>query len=260
MFVAVTAIYMIASLVLIVHTRKQLARNQASQQALIQKLLRRQLETQAQLDASTDALAQRLGLDEHDFQSQIDAKAGSFHRQQRELAKMLQSEVDQQQEQMGQFTGEVSNMRTELGGAKTDIAATRTELASTNSKLDHAIGDLNGQSHLIARTREELEQLRHRGDRNYYEFALHKGAAPTPVSTVSLQLKKVDPKRNKYTVNVIADDRTIEKKDRGVAEPLQFYSGRDRQLYEVVIFTTEKNGVTGYLSTPKSSNIAVAGD
>ena len=77
---------------------------------------------------------------------------------------------------------------------------------------------------------------------------------------MSLQLKKVDPKRNKYTLNVIADDRTIEKKDRGVAEPLQFYSGRDRQLYEVVIFTTEKNGVTGYLSTPKSSNIVVAGD
>jgi len=173
---------------------------------------------------------------------------------------VLQSEVDQQQEQMGRFTGEVANMRTELGGAKTDIATTRTELASTTAKLDHAIGDLNGQSHLIARTREELEELRHRGDRNYYEFALHKGAAPTPVSTVSLQLKKVDPKRNKYTLNVIADDRTIEKKDRGIAEPLQFYSGRDRQLYEVVIFTTEKNRVTGYLSTPKSSNIVVAGD
>ena len=150
---AVTVIYMIASLVLIVHTRQQLAHNQASQQALIQKLQRRQLDTQAQLNASTDALAQRLGMDEHDFQSRIDAKSGNFHRQQRELAKLLQSEVDQQQEQMGQFTGEVSNMRTELGGAKTDIATTRTELASTTAKLDHAIGDLSGQSHLIARTR-----------------------------------------------------------------------------------------------------------
>src|SRR5208337_4210515 len=210
--VTVTVIYMIVSLVLIVHTRKQLTQNQASQQASIQRLLQRQLETQTQLNASTEA-----------------------------LARLLQSEMDQQQEQMGQFSGEVSTMRTELGGAKTDIATTRTELASTNAKLEHAIGDLNGQSHLIARTREELEELRHRGDRNYYEFTLHKGAAPTPVSTVSLQLKKVDPKRNKYTVNVIADDRTIEKKDRGVAEPLQFYTGRDRQLYEVVIFTTEKN-------------------
>ena len=149
-------------------------------------------------------------------------------------------------------------MRTELSGARTDIATTRTELASTNAKLNSAIGDLNGQSHLIARTRDELEELKHRGDGNYYEFTLYKGSHPTPVSTVSLQLKKVNPKKNKFTLNVIADDRTIEKKDRGVAEPLQFYTGRDHLLYEVVIWTTESNGVTGYLSTPKSTNIAAS--
>jgi len=145
--VTVTVIYMIVSLVLIVHTRKQAARNQVSQQASIQKLPQRQLETQTQLNTSTEALARRLVLDEHEFQSQIEAKSGNFHRQQRELAKLLQSEVDPQQKQMGQFTGEVSNMRTELGGAKTDIATTRTELASTIARLEHAIGDLNGQSH-----------------------------------------------------------------------------------------------------------------
>ena len=197
----ITVIYTTVVLLLVVNTRKHLTENEASQQALTHKLVMQQLETENQLNASTEALARRLGLDEHEFQSQIEAKSGNFHRQQRELAKLLQSEVEQQQEQMGQFTGEVSNMRTELGGAKTDIVTTRTELASTNAKLEHAIGDLNGQSHLIARTREELEELRHRGDRNYYEFTLHKGAAPTPVSTVSLQLKKVDPKRNKYTLN-----------------------------------------------------------
>src|SRR5271157_4745157 len=49
-------IYMIVSLVLIVHTRKQMAQNQASQQASIHKLLQRQLETQTQLTTSTEAL------------------------------------------------------------------------------------------------------------------------------------------------------------------------------------------------------------
>ena len=122
MVAAVTVIYMIVSLALIVHTREQVTQNQASQQASIQKLLQRQLETQTQLNASTEALAQRLDSDEREFQSQIEAKSGNLHRQQRELAKLLQSEVDQQQEQMGQFSGEVSNIRTELGGAKTDIA------------------------------------------------------------------------------------------------------------------------------------------
>lgn len=111
---------------------------------------------------------------------------------------------------------------------------------------------------MIARTREELEELRHRGDRSYYEFALYKGSSPTPVSTVSLQLKKVNANKNRFTLNVLADDRIVEKKDRGIAEPLQFYTGRDHLLYEVVIWTTENNRVTGYLSTPKSVTIAAS--
>ena len=152
----------------------------------------------------------------------------------------------------------VADVRTELNGAKKEIATTRTDLESTKVKLDRAIGDLTGQSSLIARTRDDLEELRHRGDRNYYEFSLNKGERPAQFSTVNLQLKKADAKKNKFTLNVIADDRVIEKKDRGVAEPLQFYTGRNRQLYEVVIFTVEKNKVTGYLSTPKSTALTAS--
>ncbi len=71
-------------------------------------------------------------------------------------------------------------------------------------------------------------------------------------------MKKVNAKKNRFTLNVLADDHTVEKKDRGIAEPLQFYTGRDRVLYEVVIWTTDNNRVTGYLSTPKSVTIAAA--
>jgi len=111
---------------------------------------------------------------------------------------------------------------------------------------------LGVQSGLIAHTASELDVLKHKGDRNYYDFTLQKGAR-TPVSTVSLQLKKVDPKKSRFTLNVIADDRTIEKKDRTVGEPLQFYTGRDRLLYEVVVFTANKSSITGYLATPKNA-------
>ena len=128
--------------------------------------------------------------------------------------------------QLLKFTIE-EQVQAEIRGGRTrtkaqDIAATGTDLESPKVRLDRAIGDLTGQSSLIARTREELEELRHRGDRNYYEFSLYKGKHPTQLSTVALQLKKADPKRNKFTLSVIADDRVIEKKDRGAAEPLQF--------------------------------------
>ena len=253
-------IYIIFSFLLIANTRRQLAAMETAHQASMRKLILRQVKVENDLRISNDALAQRLGVTEQELQQQRIDKSVDLHWQQWELARQMQSQVVARQAQIGQVTGDVGNIRTELVGARSDIVANRLDLASTNAKLDHAVGDLNGQSRLIARTREELEDLRHRGDRSYYEFTLSKGATPTPISTVSLQLKQVDPKRNNFTLNVVADDRTIEKKERGVAEPLQFYTGRDRQLYEVVIFKVETNRVAGYLSTPKSANTTVAGN
>jgi DNA repair exonuclease SbcCD ATPase subunit len=150
-------------------------------------------------------------------------------------------------------SGDIAGVKTDVGGVKTDVASTKADLEATKQKLQSAVGDLGVQSGLIANTRSDLEVLKHKGDRNYYEFTLLKGAKPQPVSTVSLQLKKTDPKKAKFTLNVTSDDKTIEKKDRNAAEPIQFYSGRDHLLFELVIWTVEKDKATGYLSTPKNA-------
>jgi hypothetical protein len=249
------ASYVIVSLYLIFDTRNRLTSAVTAEEAAIGRLQQRQAATENDLKASDEALASQLGLTERQLQAAYAGTSAELRQNQKALERRMQ---DQQNEAISQVNSEVANVQGELNGAKNDIAVTRTDLESTKAKLDHAIGDLTGQSSLIARTRADLEELRHRGDRNYYEFTLYKGQQPTRLSTVGLQLKKADTKKNKFTLNVIADDRVIEKKDRGAAEPLQFYTGRDRLLYEVVIFTVEKNKVTGYLSTPKSPNVAVA--
>jgi hypothetical protein len=116
-------------------------------------------------------------------------------------------------------------------------------------------GDLSDHSSLIARNRDELEILKHRGDRNYYSFTLAKGSRK-PVGTVSLELKKADGKKNRFTLEVYSDDKQYEKKDRNVNEPLQFYSGKDPLLFEIVVNTVNsKNQVSGYLSTPKNAPV-----
>lgn len=163
----------------------------------------------------------------------------------------------QQKAQITAVTGDIAGVKTDVGGVKTDVASTKADLEATKAKLQSTIGDLGVQSGLIANTRSDLEVLKHRGDRNYYEFTLLRGAKPQPVSTVSLQLKKTDPKRNKFTLNVTSDDKTIEKKDRNVSEPIQFYSGRNHLLFELVVWTVDKGKATGYLSTPKSAPVPV---
>jgi hypothetical protein len=128
-------------------------------------------------------------------------------------------------------------------------------VATALTQLQTVRGDLNGTNSVIARNHDELVQLEHRGDRNYYEFTLTKGHK-TPVGTVSLELRKADMKRSRFTLNIYADDKTYEKKDRNVNEPLQFYSGKDPALYEIVVNTIRgKNQISGYLSTPKSAPV-----
>lgn len=247
--------YVIVSLYLICDTRTNLAALTASEQAAILKLQQRQIATEDELKTSNQALERQLGLTERGLHAAYAGTSAELRQSQRAFERRMQ---DQQNEAAEQVTVEVASVRTELNGAKKDIASTRSDLDSTKLKLDRAVGDLTGKSSLIARTREELDELRHRGDRNYYEFTLYKGQQPSHLSTVALQLKKVDVKKGRFTLTLVADDRVVEKKDRGLAEPLQFYTGRNRQLYEVVIFTVEKNRVTGYLSTPKSPGLTAS--
>jgi septal ring factor EnvC (AmiA/AmiB activator) len=183
-------------------------------------------------------------------QEELAKRTSELKAQQERASAKLAAEQQATNKQVASVNTEVSGVKSDLGGAKTDIASTRSELAATNAKLATAIGDLNVHSGLIAKSHEELEFLKHKGDRSYFEFTLKKKQR-SPIATVSLELKKADPKKSRFTLNVYADDHTIEKKDRTLGEPLQFYTGRDRQLYEVVIFTVGKDEISGYLATPK---------
>ena len=114
-------------------------------------------------------------------------------------------------------------------------------------------GDLSNTNSVIARNHDELVLLEHKGDRNYYEFTLTKGQKK-PVGTVSLELKKTDTKRSRFTLDIYADDKVYEKRDRNVNEPLQFYSGKEPALFEIVVNTiNSKNQISGYLSMPKNA-------
>jgi len=201
-------------------------------------------------EASEEALGQRVGMTKKDLAD----RTAQLRAEQKAAESRLEKE---QKEQISAVTGAVEGVKTDVGGVKTDVASTKADLEATKAKLQSTIGDLGVQSGLIATTRDDLEVLKHKGDRNYYEFTLLKGAKPQPVSTVSLQLRKSDPKKGKFTLNVTADDKTIEKKDRNIAEPIQFYSGRDHMLFELVVWNVDKNKATGYLSTPKNAPVPV---
>ena len=226
---------------------QRLTEVQAKQVAADSQLLDQMAAAKADLKASTAALAAQLGM----TQKQLEQRSATLRHEQQVAEERIASE---QKQQLSAVNGEVAGVKGQVGEVKTEADSTRTDLDSTRQKLEKTIGDLNVQSGLVAHTREDLETLKHKGDRNYYEFTLAKNSKrPTPVGTVSLQLRKTDAKHGKFTLDVISDDKTITKKDKNLFEPLQFYSGKDRNLFEIVVFTMEKDKVTGYLSAPKAA-------
>ncbi len=248
--VAVAVVYAAASSYVMYDQHNRIAKMAQDQTASSSQLA--DLDKRMQSAESDDeALAKQVGLTKREL---AERSTQLQHEQKAAEARLTEA----QKKQISEVNGEVAGVKTDVGGVKTDVASTKADLAATQAKLQSAVGDLGVQSGLIANTRQDLDTLKHKGDRNYYEFTLVKGAKPQPVGTVSLQLKKTDEKRGKFTLGVTSDDKTIEKKDRNLSEPIQFYSGRDHMLYEIVVWTATKKQATGYLSTPKGAPVPVS--
>jgi DNA repair exonuclease SbcCD ATPase subunit len=208
-------------------------------------------ETDARLRVTTDELGKSLGL----TQRQLDERAQEILTREQADNKRLQSAQQQTAQQVNAVSSDLTNVKSDVGGVRTDLGKTQTDLAGAISQLQTMKGDLSDTNSVIARNHDELVLLEHKGDRNFYEFTLTRGQKK-PVGTVSLELKKTDAKRNRFTLDIYADDKTYEKKDRNVNEPLQFYSGKDPALFEIVVNSiNNKNQITGYLSAPKNAPI-----
>jgi hypothetical protein len=238
-------------------TQSRMSQDLADQQKQ-NKVLTAQLEQAnsriADLKSQVEITTQRMGLTQSEI-AKAKSRAETIVKEQQAADQKLTAQLSQAQKENEEKIGAVA---TEVGGAKKDIEATKTDLEATKGKLERSLGDMNVMSGLIAHNRDDLEDLRRRGDRNYYEFTIQRSKTPQRVGPVQMTLNKTDPKKAKYTLTVVADDKTIEKKDKTSGEPVQFYvKGSARMApYEIVVFDVGKNQITGYLATPKDGGSA----
>ena len=206
----------------------------------------------ADLRGKLEVTTQKLGFTQAEL-AQARSLSQNIRDSQKEDDEKLTAQIGQVQQDANSKIGAVS---TDLNGAKGDITATKQDLEATKAKLTSTVGDLGVQSGLIARNQEELDQLKRQGERNIFELHLTKSKTPTHVGPIQVTLEKTDPKKFKYSVIVIADDKTIEKKDKTADEPVQFYIHGVPRPYEIVVFDVTKDKINGYLSTPKDAGTA----
>jgi chromosome segregation ATPase len=177
--------------------------------------------------------------------------AKKLEQEQQQMATKLSSDIGDVKQQATTANTKIESVSTEVGTVKGEVANTKTELDKTIAELKSVRGDLSGTNSLVATNGKELAALRRLGERNYTEFKLIKTKEAQRVGDIALLLKKTDPKKNKFTIEVKADDKSTEKKDRNINEPVQFYVAKAAQPYEIVVNNVSKDQITGYLSTPK---------
>jgi len=155
-------------------------------------------------------------------------------------------------QQSAQVAAKVADVATDVGSVRTEVTKTQSDLQKTINDLKSAQGDLGVQSGLIATNHTELDALRMKGERNYTDIKLGKTKAPVRFADITIRLISVNPKKNSYSVDVVADDKLTVKKDKNINEPVQFYTAKGGHTpYELVINQVGKDQITGYLSTPK---------
>jgi len=219
------------------------------------KILTAQLEQAnarlADIKGQVEVTSQKVGMTQSEL-AEARSRAESIRKQQAASDQKLSAAITEAQKESEAKIGAVA---TDVTGAKKDIEATKTDLEATKSKLDRATGDMGVMSGLIARNHDDLEELRRKGDRNYFEFTLQKSKTPQRVGPVQMALNKTDQKKSQYTMTVLADDKSIQKKDKTAGEPVQFYVKGSAKLapYEIVVFDVGKNQISGYLATPKDN-------
>jgi len=233
-------------------------------------------------DATTSLLEQRLQSLNEDITAVKGAedKTSAAVKQTRALAQRQSAELtnkleDQQKEVSDQLTqlkdatttadtkisavsSDVSDVKTDVTGVRTDVNSVKSDvvtaqagLEKTGADLKRVMGDMGVMSGLIATNSKDLSALRELGERNYFEFDLTKKEGQKKIGDITIAYRKSDPGRNRYTVEVLADDKRVEKRDRSINEPVQLYISNNRLPYEIVVNQVKRDEIVGYLATPK---------
>jgi hypothetical protein len=153
---------------------------------------------------------------------------------------------------------------TKIAGVSQDVAQVREEVRTGQEELEKTRGELSRlgvvvteQGTMIATTSTGLDELRRRGERDYFTFDVTKKLKGN-LAGVVLELRKADVGKQFVDFKVYVDDRVVEHKRIYVNRPVTFYAGRNRLLYELVVNEIKKDQMVGYVSVPKVGSGPVA--
>jgi predicted nucleic acid-binding Zn-ribbon protein len=218
----------------------------ADQLDLLTRRLDSSDERYAQLKGQFQVTAEKLGMTQQEL-SRSRELASQIQKQQKEAVQQLNSAI-QQKASADELNKLASDSNAKIGNLSGDLAGTKKDLEATKEALTGAKGELSGA---IARTHDELVDLAHRTDRDYFEFNIQSRHQRQKIGTVALELQKTDTKKNLFTIRLFFDDKSTVRRDKAIDEPVYFYVQGASSALELVVNKVSKNSIAGYVSAPK---------
>jgi len=133
---------------------------------------------------------------------------------------------------------------------QTELTANHEAWQATTDRLADVVGVVGQQQNELSETREAVNQLLSQTRRQALSFELLRGNNRMPVGPVTLQLKSVDAKSQRYSVCVYFEDRCIELKDRVLNEVVVFVVSKNGAPLELVATKVLRDQIVGYLEVP----------
>lgn len=226
---------------------------------------------EATLSAQSGAYQREISaLQESVQQTKEEAAARARTEARRGADQLAKTFAEKERQQQDMFLSEIGNVRgetdtnrkgiedvsTRVVGVQTDLDQTRENLNETAEKLASTQGNVDEISGRVGTHDAAIERLRMQGQRDVTRFELSESKDRTKVESVQMRVKDIDYRKNRYTLEVMADDRVVTHKDRLLNQPVEFYVTGVTQPYEVVVTDIAKNQISGYLATPKFKDLA----
>jgi len=210
----------------------------------------------ANLKAQLEVTSQHIGVTEKELDRARQLAAQIKKEQEQKVQDLTaqlarKAEVSQVTALQEEHTKKIGAITGDISSVKGDVSATREEVEKTKQELSGIQLKLSEYGTLIARNREELAELRRRGEREYFEFDITKKSGFQQVADIRIGVKNTDVKKQKFGVTLYVGDNKVEKKDRTINEPIQFRAERGTSPYELVVNEVKKDRLIGYLAVPK---------
>jgi hypothetical protein len=169
---------------------------------------------------------------------------------------VAQLQRDQRQD-VGRLQQEMSEKAegAALVGIDKEVQAAAAGLQSTQRSVDVLAKDLGvARSEFgtrIASNQEDTTALHQVTDRENHQFVLPKDGR-LYIEGIGLILKKVDVKHQRFSLELIVNDRSVRNDNQNAGQPIIFYVGGAKVPCEIVTTEVDNAGVQGYLSIPRS--------